>query len=108
VVFAQRSPLHEYPTLVVRDEDREGAVQRAGLMDAQLFFRADFAIVAVDEYDPLLDRQVGDFPPGWTKRQPKRPLMQRLPSVMALSSGDVALTISPSCSWSVSVHPTPQ
>ena len=43
-----------------------------------------------------------------TKRQPNRPLMQRLPAVMALSSGDVALTISPSCTCSVSVQPTPQ
>src|SRR6185436_6647903 len=50
-------------------------------------------------------------PPGaapCTKRQPKRPLMQRLPRVMSLSKGDVALTISPSCTWSVKVQPTPQ
>ena len=48
------------------------------------------------------------FPPGWTKRHPKRPLMQRLPRVMELSSGEVDFTISPSCSCSVRVQPTPQ
>ena len=46
---------------------------------------------------------------GWaTKRQPNRPLMHRLPAVIALSSGEVAFTISPSCTCSVSVQPTPQ
>ena len=48
------------------------------------------------------------FPPGWTNRHPKRPLMHKLPSVMELSRGDVDFTISPSCSCSVSVQPTPQ
>src|SRR5436190_16097079 len=47
------------------------------------------------------------FPPC-TYRQPNRPLMQRLPSVTGFSSGDVAFTISPSCTCSVSVQPTPQ
>ena len=43
-----------------------------------------------------------------TKRQPNRPLMHRLPAVIGLSSGDVAFTISPSCTCRVSVQPTPQ
>jgi phytoene synthase len=48
------------------------------------------------------------LPPGWTKRQPKRPLMHKFPRVMELSSGDVDFTISPSCSCNVNVQPTPQ
>src|SRR5688500_20319269 len=34
--------------------------------------------------------------------------MQRLPSVIGFSSGDVAFMISSSCTCRVSVHPTPQ
>ena len=44
----------------------------------------------------------------WTCWKPNRPLMQRLPEVMAWSWGDVTLTISLSWTWSVSVQPTPQ
>ena len=45
---------------------------------------------------------------GCTNRQPNRPLMHRLPSVMALSSGEVAFTMRPSYVCSRSVQPTPQ
>src|SRR4051794_21761712 len=34
--------------------------------------------------------------------------MQRLPRVMSWSSGEVTLTISLSCTWSVRLQPTPQ
>ena len=40
--------------------------------------------------------------------KPNRPLMQRLPEVIEWSWGEVTLTISLSCTWSVSVQPTPQ
>src|SRR2546428_7185083 len=43
-----------------------------------------------------------------TYRQPKRPLMQRLPRVTECSRGDVTLTISLSWTCKRSVHPTPQ
>src|SRR4051812_38308460 len=83
-------------------------MQQARLVRSQLLLGADLAIVGVDEYDPLAGRQAVGLPPGCTKRQPKRPLMQRLPRVIELSSGEVDFTIAPSCSCSVSVHPTPQ
>ncbi len=44
----------------------------------------------------------------WTNCQPKRPLTQRWPRVTSLSKGEVTLTIFPSWTWRVVVHPTPQ
>ena len=108
VVLPRGATLHEHAPVVIGDEDGKGSMQCAGLVCPKLFLGSDIPIVAVDEYDAFFDAQVIDFPPGWTKRQPKRPLMQRLPSVMELSSGDVDFTISPSCSCRVRVHPTPQ
>src|ERR1044071_352042 len=43
-----------------------------------------------------------------TNCQPKRPLIQRLPCVTEWSRGEVTFTISPSCSCTVRLHPTPQ
>ena len=98
MVFPRGAALEQHSALVVEKKNRDRAMQHATLMRAHLFFRADLAIVGIDEYDPLFARQDGAFPPGWTKRHPKRPLMQRFPSVIELSSGDVDFTIAPSCS----------
>ncbi len=98
MVLAGRAALEQNPPGAIHDEDGKRAMQRSRSVCAELFLRADVPIVAVDEYDSLFARQVIDFPPGWTKRHPKRPLMQRLPSVMELLSGEVDFTIAPSCS----------
>src|SRR5256885_17081486 len=46
--------------------------------------------------------------PFCTNCHPNRPFTHKLPTVIELSSGDVAFTITLSCTCSVSVHPTPQ
>src|SRR5581483_7505868 len=43
-----------------------------------------------------------------TNSKPKRPFTHRLPRVTSWSSGDVTLTISPSCTCSSRLQPTPQ
>jgi hypothetical protein len=108
MVFPCGATLKQHSAPVIKQEYRDRAVEQAGSVRDELFLRADLAVGGVDEDDPLFARQDGAFPPGCTKRQPNRPLMQRFPRVIELSSGDVALTMAPSCSCSVSVQPTPQ
>src|SRR5262249_49962906 len=47
-------------------------------------------------------------PRRFTHSHPNRPLMHRWPLVTSWSRGEVTLTIFSSCTWTVSVQPTPQ